>query len=313
MSLKKYCLIVITWWGLAACSHTPWVKRSDHATLYSAAMARDMPYSVYTPPGWTVEEALPMVVLLHGARDDQTTFDRYRVGGYLDALIAAGELPRVVIVSPDGELGFWENWYDGTRKYRDWVIRDLMPFIAQKYSTLPCPQYCHVSGMSMGAHGAMRFAYYEPGAFSSVAAISGLIISKSEATEASLRSRIIRLFVPVKRIWGDIRGDNSHVPEDLDPYVSWVQKPELAKVRLYLAWGSEESSGIIKSNELFQAHLEKNRRPHAWWVYNGGHKWRDWRQAIAESVRFHIAGRAPAATVVHDRIPATAAVGGNID
>ena len=276
---------------IAACaSKPPFNPSSDHSVMYSEAMGKDMSYSVYTPPGWQVEERLPLLVLLHGARDDESTFDRYQVGDFLDQQIKQGSLPRVIVLNPNGDLGFWENWHDGSRLYRDWVIKDLMPEVQARYNTRTCPQYCFVTGMSMGGHGAIRFAYHEPGLFSSVAAISAPIISEQDAKgQGSFKNSIMRLFIPVKKIWGDLDGD--HIPKDLDPYVSWVEKKELKPVQLMLAWGNDESDRIIQSNMRFSAHLTQHGREHKAVQYAGGHKWIYWRPIIAESIRFHLSGK----------------------
>ena len=126
--------------GLLALLVSPSLKATDAAvqTLYSPAMDKDMGYSVYTPPGWGPDEQLPLVVLLHGGGSDHESFNQYDVGAYLDAEHAAGRLPRVIIVNPEGEFGFWENWYDGSRRYRDWVMQDLLPTVQADYNTAPC-------------------------------------------------------------------------------------------------------------------------------------------------------------------------------
>lgn len=290
--------ILMAW--LAGCSMAPRTALTSHyKTLYSPAMSKNMEYSVYTPPGWTEQEQLPLLVLLHGASDDHRTFDHHQVGEFLDTQILAGELSRVVIVNPNGDLGFWENWYDGTRNYRDWVVKDLMPVVASNYNTLPCPQHCFVTGMSMGAHGAIRFAYYEPETFSSVAAISGRIISRDEArNSSSIKMAIMKLMLPINRIWGDING--SHLPKDLDPYINWVEKPEMADIRLMLSWGDQEDSDVIASNQRFHAHLLKYHRTHKAQAYHGEHLWRDWKPVIAESIRFHLQTESESARLAHN-------------
>ncbi|MBO1256765.1 prolyl oligopeptidase family serine peptidase [Alteromonas sp. 5E99-2] len=246
-----------------------------------------MAYSVYTPPGWTPEEHLPLMVLLHGVRDSESSFDKYAVGSVLDAEIEAGNTPRVIIVSPNGELGFWENWHDGSKLYRDWVVKDLIPHVAKRYVTLPCPQACFVSGISMGAHGAMRFAYYEPDTFSSVSAISAPIISKLHPGDPSLVQTIIKWFIPIERIWGDIDGDTSHVPKDLDPYKSWVNRSDMVEMPLLLTWGNNDRKSIAKANEHFHQHLVSHGKNHDMSIFDGGHNWESWREIMSEVIRFH--------------------------
>lgn len=281
-------------WGIicvamVGCASLPEVdNRSSYFSMYSEAMKKDMGYSVYTPPNWTSAERLPLVVLLHGRKDDELTFDRYRVGQYLDKRYEQGKLPRAVILSPDGENGFWENWRDGSKLYRDWVVKDLMPVIQKEYATLPCPDYCHVSGLSMGAHGAMKFGINEPELFSSVAAISGVMVSRTDPPNF-FQKILIKLFIPTNRIWGDIDAEIERERLiNLDPYLTWTENPKLENTRLFLSWGNKERASIRKSNERFHQYLLDKNRTHDVFVYDGRHLWVDWKEPIAKSIQFHI-------------------------
>jgi enterochelin esterase-like enzyme len=263
-------------------------QHSDVGELFSPAMDKTMGYSVYTPPGWGPDERLPMVVLLHGGGSDHTSFDQYEVGAYLDQEHAAGRLPRVVIVNPDGEFGFWENWHDGSRLYRDWVMRDLLPRVQADYNTAACPEHCHVMGMSMGAHGALRFIYYEADTFSSVTVISGMILAREEV-KPTLRRSVFGLFIPFERVWGDI-DDPETAPADLDPYVGWVENETLRSKSLFLTWGSDDKKRMKTTGERFRRALDDTGLSYHFTLYDGEHKWRDWKRVIAEAIRVQVGG-----------------------
>ena len=282
--------------AISGCTSTALVKRSDHSEIYSPAMGRYMSYSVYTPPDWTPDESLPLMVLLHGGGDSHESFDRYAVGLKLDEEINAGRAPRMIIVSPDGELGFWENWHDGSKLYRDWVVKDLVPYVANRYATKSCPKHCYLSGISMGGHGAMRFAYYEQNTFNSVAVISAPIISKLHPGEASIGRTLMKWLLPTERIWGDIDSETSDVPKDLDPYVSWVNRKDLLELPLLLVWGTEDSQSILSANQHFQQHLNAYDKQHKSLVYDGKHKWIYWREIMPDVLAFHASAGAQTQT-----------------
>jgi enterochelin esterase-like enzyme len=263
--------------------------RSDVGEMFSPAMDKTMGYSVYTPPGWGPDEQLPLVVLLHGGGSDHLSFDQYGVGGYLDSEHAAGRLPRAIILNPDGEFGFWENWYDGSRMYRDWVMRDLLPVVQERYNTASCPDQCHVMGMSMGAHGALRFIYYEADSFSTVTVISGMILSRDEV-KSTLRRSIFGLIIPFKKIWGDIDDPNT-APRDLDPFVGWVENEQLRSKSLFLTWGTQDKSRMESTGTRFRETLEQSGLDFHFMRYEGKHLWRDWKGVIAEALRVQVAGR----------------------
>ena len=260
-------------------------------TMFSPAMDKDMGYSVYTPPGWGPDEQLPLVVLLHGGGSDHESFNEYEVGAYLDSEYASGRLPRAVIVNPEGEFGFWENWYDGSRRYRDWVVQDLLPRVRVDYNTAPCPVNCHVMGMSMGAHGALRFIYYEDDTFDSVTVISGLILAREEV-KPTLRKSLIGFFIPFEKIWGDI-DDPETAPADLDPFVGWIRNDELRSNDLYLSWGTGDRRSMKRTGENFREALDASDLDYHFTLYEGEHKWRDWKRVIADALRVQVGGHEP--------------------
>ncbi|MCA9711281.1 MAG: hypothetical protein KDK70_35915, partial [Myxococcales bacterium] len=68
-----------------ACGHRHPRGRMDYVELTSRSEGRPLRYGVYTPPGWDHATPLPLVVLLHGAGDDETSADRAIVTERLDA------------------------------------------------------------------------------------------------------------------------------------------------------------------------------------------------------------------------------------
>lgn len=78
-----------------------------HKTYHFAPTAEDMPYRVYVPTSWDGDEALPIILMLHGAGSDENA--------YMD--MADGMLPKLaeqhgyIVVSPNGRgpLGAYGN------------------------------------------------------------------------------------------------------------------------------------------------------------------------------------------------------------
>lgn len=268
---------------LAACA--PGVRRLEYGSLESPAMGRPMDYAVYEPLDRERDERLPMVVFLHGGGDGVDCFDEAGVGQALDAALAAGRVPRSLIVVAEGELGFWENWVDGSRRYRDWVLRDLVPAISERYATLGCPDDCHVMGISMGGYGALRFALLDGDRFASVTAISAPILD-TEAMMSLANEGFIRFVVPVERIWGP--GDDPEEVGQADLFLRWTEPADLAGLRLVLAWGDRDRDRIVESNERFHAHLEEHGIAHEAFVFDGDHDWTAWTPAIMRALRLQL-------------------------
>ena len=304
--LRGGCPRVVAAWALlglcsTGCASAP--KRLEYGALASHAVGETLAYGVYTPPDLRPGERLPLVVFLHGGGDGADCFDQAGLGDHLDRALAEGRIPRAVIVVPDGQRGFWENWRDGSYRYRDWVLRELLPVVRARYHTGDCPTDCHVMGVSMGGYGALRFAFLEPGLFASVSALSAPILD----TDGMLAMRDnfwFGLIAPMDRIWGrDLR--RAEVARD-DLFVHWRAQADLAGTRLLIAWGSRDRAGIIRTNRQFRAHLRAQGIEHTAFEFEGPHKWTAWTPVIERALRDQVgASRAglsrPAATGVERR------------
>lgn len=270
--------------SLGACSPS-YQKRLEYGLYPSPAMHRDMRYSVYTPPGWTPAEQLPLVVLLHGAGDDPATPDSVGVGQMLDKQITRGTVPRVVITWPQGDLGFWENWANGERRYRDWVTKELVPHVARRYHTRACPEGCHLVGISMGGAGALSFALAEPQRWSSVSVLSAPIFDIAEIEEL-YDSFWLNLIIPVEDIWGPL--DLEQAPRR-NVYTRWTEPSDVGATSLLFTWGTEDSENIRVTNRRFEAHLRARQITANTFEFDGDHTWRSWLQVLPKVLRLQVA------------------------
>jgi len=270
----------------AGCASGP--KRLEYGRADSPAMERSMRYAVYTPPDFRAEERLPLVLFLHGGGDSETAFDRHGIGERLDEAITAGRVPRVVVVLPDGELGFWRNWRDGSNGYRDWATKELMPRVMADYHTQECPDGCHVMGVSMGGSGTMHFLFTFPNLFESAAIISAPIMD-TDAMLSFAENPLIGFFIPVRRIWGEPSREQVAFE---DPFLHW-ETPDDLPARIYLAWAEGDRGQIVFGNEKLHEHLAERRVPHAYESFEGGHNWTSWAPVIERALTFMIEGDVP--------------------
>ena len=91
-------------------------------------------YSVWLPPDFREDERLPLITFLHGGGDSPNAFDKHGLSQQFREATARGELPRAVIFFPQGDNGFWANWYDGSRMYQDWILEELIPEVQRRYN-----------------------------------------------------------------------------------------------------------------------------------------------------------------------------------
>lgn len=281
----KYIFLACLMCSNVACvSFNP--ERLDYSkVIVSNAVSESqhtMGYGVYTPPDWQLGESLPIILFLHGGGGSELSLERYGAVEYLDKKINNTEIPRVIIVTPNGDNGFWENWADGSYQYRDWVINHIFPKVQEEYQTLSCPEHCHLAGISMGGFGVLRMAYLNSDVFSSVSSISAPIYSDQQANQQAT-SLLVKLFFPLERIFGE--NPDVNYRQD-NPYNSWIDDSQQQEMRLQLIWGDQDSKKIIAANENFHQRLVDNMVEHDYYVYQGKHKWRDWVPNLSRVINF---------------------------
>lgn len=263
-------------WGLmiwlcnAAC-HRP-AGRLEYSALESSAEGRSLRYGVYLPPGWDQTMPLPLVVLLHGAGDDATSADRAVVMRALDEAILARKLPPFVMVTPDGDLGFWVNWHDGSHRWKDWVLQEVVPAMHRRYPLLAGPAGLHLVGVSMGGGGGLQMWLQEPARFGSVSILSAPILSADD-TRAFLR-RFISPQV-VTRVFGPQAASQGR-----DPYTVLAAADALHGSRLLFGAAMRDRDGILSSNHTFHQTLRSRQVPHQFIVFEGRHRWTTWARVF---------------------------------
>jgi enterochelin esterase-like enzyme len=241
---------------------------------------RTLGYGVYLPPmsRWDGKATLPLVLLLHGARDDEASADRRRVVRGLDGAIKDGSLPPFIMVTPRGELGFWMNWADGSHRYRDWVLDEVVPDVRARY---PLSDELHLVGVSMGGGGGLQMWLREPERFASATILSAPILNGEETKQFLLR------FIPsavFDRIFGSPGAESA-----IDPFRALTSPEDLRGSRLLFGAATRDHAGILASNRRFHEHLEGAAIPHRFMTFTGRHGWKAWARAFPAALRLQLA------------------------
>ena len=270
---------------VCACAGAP--ERVTVHSLESAAEKRTMAYSVYTPPGWDGATPLPLVVFLHGAGDDETVLEeRAVVVRTFDEWISEGRLDPFILVAPNGDRGFWTNWYDGSHRYEDYVVDEIIPAMRERYPIAPGRENLHLMGISMGGAGTMYTAIHHIDLFASATVLSAPLFDVDQTM--SFLEKPPRAF-PVTRLFGPpdlvkVKGSN--------PYSRLQSAADLHGTKLLLGVGRSDLPGLLPSNRKLHEHLEAHHVPHHYLEYRGGHGWRSWAQLFPVALCLHMRGDA---------------------
>ncbi|HEX2910347.1 MAG TPA: alpha/beta hydrolase-fold protein [Chloroflexia bacterium] len=138
---------------------------------------------VYLPPSYSEDSAkrYPVVFMLHGFTGNSSmwlnvnSFYTPTVPERFERLVKDGDCGEMILVFVDGYCAFGGSQYVNsatTGQYEDYVVKDLVPYIDQKYRTLGAGSRA-VAGKSSGGFGAVRLAMRHPDIFAAFASHAG--------------------------------------------------------------------------------------------------------------------------------------------
>lgn len=240
--------------GAAASPATDGTVFSD--TFFSKALNREMAYAIYLPAAYTNEptRALPVLYMLHGGGGDYTEWARYGLPETAGRLIASNEISPLIIVMPEGDLGYWVNGFSGKGEaWDDYVMLDLLPHIEAKYGTVAGPAGRAIGGISRGAFGAFNLALKHPGVFGAVGVHSPALGEYADVQEPFILEARFAEFDPI----------------------SLARSKDLSKLpAIYLDIGSQDD--WLPGAQLLHAILQARDVPHTFEEFAGGHSSAYW-------------------------------------
>ncbi len=266
--------------ALTGCA--PKAARLEVANVHSEKLHRDMGFSVLRAPrvGGVDPATVPVILFLHGMGSDHLALDEFGVSESLHRAMAAGEIPPAHLVLPNGERGFYVNWYDGSNPYEDYILFEVLPE-AEAYLGVGKGVSRHIAGVSMGGIGALQMGLRHPEMFETVTCISSVILTREEANEM-MASPLIRMFAPVERIWGD--GTDRRFSDGINPFKLAAGLTTDRTPRFFLASGDRERERIRSTTWRFRNHLDRLGLPYRVVTYKGEHNWYDWTPVIKEAI-----------------------------
>jgi enterochelin esterase-like enzyme len=130
-----------------------------HSSLRSAAMGHDETYRIYVPACYDQQafRRYPALYLLHGGEHNEEHWDDVGVDETADAAIAAGVIPPLLIVLPDGGQDFGPLRGDPP-PFARYLHNELIPHVDTTYRTVADRDHRALGGISYGAAWALLLA-----------------------------------------------------------------------------------------------------------------------------------------------------------
>src|ERR1700733_14308630 len=140
------------------------------SVFYSVSLKREMRYRVLIPRDYEKNGRVRVLYLLHGLYGDYRNWDSYTGLQNYD-----GKL-RLLIVMPDAD----DAWYTNSAtvpldRFEDYIVKDLISEIDEKYKTIRAAKGRAIAGLSMGGYGAVKLGLKYPQLFAFVGSLSGAL------------------------------------------------------------------------------------------------------------------------------------------
>jgi enterochelin esterase-like enzyme len=225
--------------------------RFELAELESELLPDVLSYRIYLPPCYDEqpERLYPVLYLIHGQSFNDDQWERLGAGSVMDRLVAAEELPPIMIIMPRDRA-----WKEPTEdNFGRAVAEELVPWIDANYRTQPEREYRAVGGLSRGGAWALHLGleYWE--LFGSIGAHSGFIFH----TDTYL----------VK---------------------SWLDEIPFEELpRIFMDAPDKDRPPILQSALWFEDLLTQRGIPHEWRVYSGYHEEAYWQAHVEDYLRWY--------------------------
>lgn len=212
----------------------------------------------------TSSDLPPVLYLLHGLTDDDTTWTRRTsIERYVAPL-------GLAVVMPQVHHSFYSDEVSGL-PFWTFLTQELPEIVSRFFRVSTRREDTFVAGLSMGGYGAFKWALREPERFAAAASLSGALALSHPSERAE--PDFARL---MQRVFGD--GPTDGTPDDVIHLVRTVDPATLPP--LYVACGTDDF--LHPANEWFVSQAATNDVPVTVRFGPGDHDWAYWDTQIQD-------------------------------
>lgn len=212
-----------------------------------------------------LRKSYPVLYLLHGLLDDQTTWTRQTsIERYAQAL-------ELAVVMPAVQRGFYTDMAAGPR-YFSFVADEVPALVTSMFPISRRRQDTFVAGLSMGGYGAFKLALVHPERYAAAASLSGAldVVTLLPTLDKAERKEWTAIFGNLKKLAGS---DN-----DLDHLAQMLAKSKARRPQLFQCCGREDF--LYDQNVSFRDQLQSLHIKLTYEDGPGEHDWAYWDRMI---------------------------------
>ncbi len=256
-------------------------------TINSKILHKTVRYTIYLPYDYnTSNRYYPVVYLLHGYTDNDMGWTQFGEANRIaDEGIANGDIPPMILVTPDAGVSWYINNFDGSVRYEDFFFKEFIPYIESHYRIRAEKQFRAVAGLSMGGYGSLVYVMKHPDKFAACAALSAAVRTDDQfihMNDAWWERAESVLYGPGLK--GKARLTKVLLDNDPLHLVNTVDIKKLKSVKYYLDCGSQDHLTI--GNSTLHILMTQRHIPHEFISRPGRHSWEYWRSGLPNALKF---------------------------
>ncbi|MGE5347595.1 MAG: alpha/beta hydrolase [Acidithiobacillales bacterium] len=267
--------------------------RIGEIRIATATMPKPVPVRLWLPGGFdeAPRGSLPLLVFLHDGYGSQKSFSGRGLDRILEGMIAGGEVPPMVVASPRTFGTYNSNDRLGKARAFDFLVDVLVPELLERFPQLrQDPGGRGLTGISMGAYGALKVALRRPELYGSVSALSPWVEDLSFDFQ---KKQNFFLRLTLGRVFGTTAETSTLPSESLFAILATLGPPRPERPPLLLVAGNNEHWYVNGSVGRLERALDTAGVPFESRTAAGGHDWDFWRASLPEIVLFHAAAFGP--------------------
>jgi S-formylglutathione hydrolase FrmB len=309
MSVKKrftlfistiICISLITLTSIAQDGRI--VRETIYSPSLEGNLLGDSPnraVTIYLPPSYDKGDNLyPVIYYLNGYSADNNMWTNYfYIHSAMNNLLKRGEIQEMIIVMPNGFNRYGGCFYTNSSvsgNYEDYIVKDIVKFIDNKYRSLRQSESRAIGGGSMGGYGAMKLAMKHPDIYCSVVSHSGVLSFNQRKDDIRLNPNYTLSGYPVYRAWAIALSPNPENPELFDypadkngniredVWNRWLEHDPVSMVKnyqynlrklagIYFDHGKSDNIVSIEDARDFDKVLKEYNITHIYEEYSGDH------------------------------------------
>lgn len=251
-------------------------------SIESKVLSATVKYNIYLPDGFDAsQDKYPVVYLLHGLTDTyQAWAQKGNMQQVVDELIAAGQIPQMIIVMPNAGGPDVMNTWNGYMNmpgwnYEDFFFTELLPTVEEKYRAISDKGHRAVMGLSMGGGGSTMYAQRHTDMFSSCYAMSAWL--ESDGGRRRTEGVDDKMFLVSQAM-----KEYSAISFVANADAETVEK--LRTVRWFFDCGDDDF--LLDLSVKIHQLMRRKRIKDELRVRDGGHTWDYWNTALRTALPF---------------------------